>query len=99
MNSAQGGFLTMYASVVSFAAHGAPTSLSNGSSIFSAYFYNNRLQPCRISVRKTGSAPADCASSTTGDVLDFRYSFDSDAGAGVVTMFLESWPWERVRIG
>jgi hypothetical protein len=28
-------------------------------------------------------APANCASATTGNVLDFAYSFDTDPGAGV----------------
>jgi RHS repeat-associated protein len=40
--------------------------------------YNNRLQPCRISVKNTGTAPGSCTDSTNvGNVMDFTYGFSS----------------------
>ncbi len=58
--------------------------MQNGASLVSTFFYNNRLQPCCISVKSSGSAPANCTSTTVGNVLDFTYSFDTDPGTGVV---------------
>lgn len=41
------------------------------------YFYNSRLQPCRISVKASGVAPTNCADAVNiGNVLDFTYAFD-----------------------
>jgi hypothetical protein len=39
-------------------------------------YYNNRLQPCRISVKTTGTAPTSCADTTAGNVMDFTYGFN-----------------------
>jgi YD repeat-containing protein len=36
----------------------------------------NRLQPCRISVKNTGTAPTSCADATAGNVMDFTYGFN-----------------------
>jgi hypothetical protein len=66
-----------YATAASYSPGGALVSLSNGASLVSTYFYNSRLQPCRISVKASGSAPANCDDLTqTGNVLDFRYGFN-----------------------
>ena len=54
---------------------GALASFTNGASIVSTNFYNNRLQPCRISVKSSGTAPATCTDAATGNVLDFSYNF------------------------
>jgi hypothetical protein len=53
------------------------SSLTNGASLVSTYFYNTRLQPCCISVRTAGVSPANCADATNvGNVLDFSYDFN-----------------------
>jgi RHS repeat-associated protein len=67
-----------YATGALYAPTGALSSLTNGSSLVSTLYYNNRLQPCRISVKNTGSAPATCTDATTGNVLDFAYCFNSN---------------------
>jgi RHS repeat-associated protein len=64
-----------YATNALYAPTGALSSLTNGASLVSTLYYNNRLQPCRISVKNTGTAPATCADATTGNVLDFAYNF------------------------
>ncbi|MBI3662048.1 MAG: RHS repeat-associated core domain-containing protein [Acidobacteria bacterium] len=66
-----------YALNASYAPQGALSSLQNGASIVSTFYYNNRLQPCRISVRSAGVSPANCAdTANTGNVLDFTYGFN-----------------------
>ncbi len=80
--SATGG-ATNYATGVLYAPQGALATLQNGASLVSTYFYNNRLQPCRISVKSSGAAPTSCGPGNTGNVLDFTYGFDSEAAAGV----------------
>jgi RHS repeat-associated protein len=61
---------------VCYAPQGAPTSLQNGASIISTLYYNSRLQPCRISVKSSGTAPTQCSDTTNiGNVLDFSYNF------------------------
>jgi RHS repeat-associated protein len=66
-----------YATGALYAPTGALSSLTNGSSptLISTLYYNNRLQPCRISVKNTGAAPATCTDAATGNVLDFAYNF------------------------
>jgi YD repeat-containing protein len=67
-----------YALNASYAPQGALASLQNGANIFSTFYYNNRLQPCRISVRSSGVAPANCADVTNvGNVFDFTYAFNA----------------------
>jgi len=66
-----------------YAPHGAVGSLTNGASLVSTYFYSNRLQPCRVSAKNSGSSPANCTSATVGNVLDLAYNFDSDPAPGV----------------
>jgi len=65
-----------YALNASCAPQGALAALQNGASLVSTFYYNNRLQPCRISVRSAGVSPASCTDSTNdGNVLDFTYGF------------------------
>jgi RHS repeat-associated protein len=64
-----------YATGALYSPVGGLSSLTNGTSIVSTFFYNDRLQPCRISVKFSGTVPASCADTTTGNVLDFTYSF------------------------
>jgi len=65
-----------YASAAVYAPTGAPASLVNGPNITSTFYFNNRLQPCRMSVRTSGAAPGNCGDTTNiGNVLDFTYNF------------------------
>ncbi len=67
-----------------YAPHGALSGRQNGANLVSTFYYNNRLQPCRISVKTTGTAPGQCDDQTNvGNVLDFTYDFDSEPAAGV----------------
>ncbi len=68
-----------YATGALYSPAGALSSFTNGASIVSTYFYNNRLQPCRISVKNTGAAPASCTDAATGNALDFSYNFSLGA--------------------
>jgi RHS repeat-associated protein len=65
-----------YATAATYAPNGALSSLANGASLNSTLFYNSRLQPCRISVKFSGTVPTSCSdASNTGNVLDFAYNF------------------------
>ena len=68
-----------YAGNAHYNAAGALASLQeSGSNIISTMYYNNRLQPCRISVKSSGTAPGSCTDSTNvGNVMDFTYGFNS----------------------
>ncbi len=69
-----------YASNAHYAAPGHLSSLQeSGSNLIFTAFYNNRLQPCRISVKSSGAAPSSCTDSATGNVLDFTYNFSYGA--------------------
>ncbi len=62
---------------VCYAPQGAPASLQNGANLVSTFYYNTRLQPCRVSVKSSGTAPGSCADTTNlGNVLDFTYGFN-----------------------
>jgi RHS repeat-associated protein len=74
--SAVDGNGTTYASNAVYNPAGGLSSLQEGASLVSTMYYNNRLQPCRISVKSSGTAPANCADSTTGNVLDMTYGFN-----------------------
>jgi RHS repeat-associated protein len=69
-----------YATAAAYAPTGALASLTNGASLVTTLYYNNRLQPCRTSVKKTGNVPSSCTDAVNGDVLDFRYDFSLGAG-------------------
>jgi len=64
-----------YATTAAYDATGALSSLTNGASLISTLYFNNRLQPCRISVKSSGTAPANCADTATGNIFDFTYNF------------------------
>ena len=51
--------------------------MTNGGSIpaLSTLYYNNRLQPCRITVNTNGTWPSSCTDGNTGNVMDFTYDF------------------------
>jgi RHS repeat-associated protein len=65
-----------YASNAQYNAPGALTSLQEGSNLVATAFYTPRLQPCRISVKNTGTAPSSCGDTTTGNVMDLTYGFN-----------------------
>jgi hypothetical protein len=67
---------TNYATSASYAPQGALASLQNGASLVSTMYFNNRLQPCRIFVKASGTAPASCTDTAIGNVLDFTYNFN-----------------------
>lgn len=53
------------------------TSVHNGSSLVSQFYFNKRLQPCRISVKSTGTSPTQCTDATNiGNILDFNYDYN-----------------------
>jgi RHS repeat-associated protein len=42
----------------------------------STFYYDKRLQPCRISVKSSGTAPVSCTDAADiGNVIDFAYNF------------------------
>jgi RHS repeat-associated protein len=66
-----------YAAAAHYAPTGTVSSLVNNTNLISTLFYNSRLQPCRISVKSSGTAPSNCADLTNkGNVLDFTYGFN-----------------------
>lgn len=65
-----------YASSALYNAPGALTYLQEGSTLITTAFYTSRLQPCRISVKNTGTAPTTCTDATVGNVMDFAYGFN-----------------------
>jgi len=64
-----------YATAAAYAPTGALASLTNGAGVISTFFYNSRLQPCRISVKSSGLAPTSCSDPATSNILDFSYNF------------------------
>ena len=68
---------TNYASGALYAPPGGISSLTNGTSFVSTQYYDKRLQPCRISVKSSGTAPGSCIDAANiGNVLDFTYNFN-----------------------
>jgi len=60
-----------------YTPQGSVARLVNGSNLTTTFYYNPRLQPCRIAVNSSGAAPNACGDSTNaGNVLDFTYSFN-----------------------
>jgi RHS repeat-associated protein len=67
---------TSFVSSAAYAPQGALTSLVTGTNIVSTTYYNSRLQPCRMSVKTSGSTPAQCSDTTNiGNVLDYTYNY------------------------
>jgi YD repeat-containing protein len=73
-----------YASNAHYTPAGALASLQeSGSNLVSTMYYNNRLQPCRISVKSSGTAPGPCSDlANVGNVMDFTYGFNSGSEPG-----------------
>jgi RHS repeat-associated protein len=66
-----------YATGATYAPQGALSSLTNAGMIVSTMYYNNRLQPCRISMKSSGTAPTACSDSVNvGNVMDLTYNFN-----------------------
>jgi RHS repeat-associated protein len=66
-----------YATAASYGPTGALSSLTNGASLIQTNYYNSRLQPCRISIKSSGTAPTQCTdAANVGGVLDFTYNFN-----------------------
>jgi RHS repeat-associated protein len=65
-----------YVTSAGYTPAGALASLMNGSTLLSSLYYNSRLQPCRIAVNSSGTAPSSCTSSNYGNVLDLSYNFN-----------------------
>ena len=59
-----------------YAPQGALSQIQNGANLISTLYYDKRLQPCRISVKSSGTAPTSCSDpSNIGNVIDYTYSF------------------------
>ena len=76
-----------YAAGATYAAFGGLTGVYNGivagafTGIITTNWYNQRLQPCRLSARNTGLAPSPCSdSSHIGNVIDLSYDFHAGNG-------------------
>jgi len=60
-----------------YAPQGSAAEIQNGANLISTMYYNTRLQPCRISMRSSGTAPGSCTdASNIGNVLDYTYNFN-----------------------
>jgi RHS repeat-associated protein len=67
-----------YATGAKYAPSESLSVLQNGSNALSTFYYNSRLQPCRISVKYSGTAPTSCADSANiANILDFSYNYNS----------------------
>ncbi|PYU20278.1 MAG: hypothetical protein DMG32_22715, partial [Acidobacteria bacterium] len=66
-----------YATSALYSPPGAFSSLQNGSGIVSTFYLNSRLEPCRISVKTTGTAPTQCSDTAhLGNILDLTYDYN-----------------------
>jgi hypothetical protein len=66
------------ATAASYSAAGALLSLKNGASLTSTLYYNNRLEPCRISGTTASNFPSQCSDTANlGNVLDFSYNYNA----------------------
>jgi RHS repeat-associated protein len=73
-----------YASAAVYTAPGELASLLNSSMLLTSAYYNNRLQPCRISVNSSGTPLGSCTSSSVGNILDISYNFNAGSDNGNV---------------
>ncbi|HXO00272.1 MAG TPA: RHS repeat-associated core domain-containing protein [Candidatus Acidoferrales bacterium] len=65
-----------YATSALYSPAGSLSSVANGANLISTLYYNTRLQPCRISVKSSGSTPTSCTDSANiGNILDYTYNF------------------------
>ena len=65
-------------------APGEVASLLNSSMLLTSAYFNNRLQPCRISVNSSGTPLSSCTASGVGNILDISYNFNPGADNGNV---------------
>jgi RHS repeat-associated protein len=66
-----------YATGALYSPIGAPSSFQNNTNIVSTFYYNNRLQPCRLSVQTSGTVPTQCSdTSHLGNILDLTYGYN-----------------------
>jgi RHS repeat-associated protein len=66
-----------YVTAALYSPAGGLASLQNGAALISKFFYNKRLQPCRISVKNTGTSPSQCSDAANlGNILDFTYDYN-----------------------
>src|ERR1700735_3816441 len=64
-----------YATSALYSPAGSLSSVANGANLISTLYYNTRLQPCRISVKSSGSTPTSCTDSANiGNILDYTYN-------------------------
>ena len=66
-----------YATGALYSPIGALSSVQNNTNIVSSFYYNNRLQPCRISVQTSGTAPTQCSDAAhLGNLMDLTYGYN-----------------------
>ena len=66
-----------YVTAALYSPAGGLASLQNGAALISKFFYNKRLQPCRISVKNSGTSPSQCSDAVNlGNILDFTYDYN-----------------------
>jgi RHS repeat-associated protein len=69
-----------YVTAALYSPAGGLASLQNDAALVSKFFYNKRLQPCRISVKKSGTSPSQCSDAVNlGNILDFTYDYNLGA--------------------
>jgi RHS repeat-associated protein len=66
-----------YVVSASYSPAGDPSTVAaSDGGLTSTLYYNTRLQPCRISVKSSGSVPTACTDTAhVGNVLDYTYNF------------------------
>ena len=72
--------LINYVTAATYSPAGGLASLQNGAALISKFYYNKRLQPCRISVKNSGTSPSQCSDTANiGNILDFTYDYNLGA--------------------
>jgi RHS repeat-associated protein len=70
-----------YATSASYGPTSALASVDNGTNLASVFFYNNRLQPCRMAeMAGSGAMSASCTDTNLGNILDLTYNFSLGSG-------------------
>ena len=73
-----------YAVAALYTAPGELASLLNGPTLLTSAYFNDRLQPCRISVNSSDTALGSCTASSVGNILDISYNFNPGTDNGNV---------------
>lgn len=84
-----------------YAAFGGLSLLyNNGTAFSSTFYYNQRLQPCRISVKTSGTPPTQCSDTAhLGTLLDLTYDYNlSVANNGNVKQITNNLNTNRTQI-